>query len=513
MGPQQSMKTAKPNAAKDSYKRLRCFSWDQLWAEHVPAFNAATPPSDVRDAGLVRAVGVVFSESGRRSQKEEVAAWLRSLLQDKDEKIRRYAMAALPKIGAESADEEALIGLLQKTHPLEREKKFLARALDKIGGKATLEIADGLPGQTALKVKASVAREECPSEIRLESAVDLFSGLRIHLRGRRGLEGFVRKELESTMPARGLFEFRNSQLGLVEIAPRLPFRLSDLLTLRCFGTLAFVLGTTPGLDAAEIAALITAPPARALFQKLTQGSMRYRLEFPSLGHQRGLVRDIANRAYALCPDLLNDAQSAPWAVEIHPHQGRFAVELRPRFSPDPRFAYRRLDVPAASHPPLAACMARLAGSTGHDVAWDPFCGSGLELIERGFLGGVRKLLGSDRSAEAIDVAKCNLAASGLRVASDFFHGDFRNANLSPSSISQIISNPPMGRRVPIPDLKGLVHDLFDIAARVLQPGGVLVFANPLSLRPRDARLKLDTTQRIDLGGFDVNLEKFIKMNR
>ena len=507
------MKTARPNAAKDSYKQLRCFSWEQLWVEHVSAFNAATPPSEARNAGLVRAVGVVFSESGRRSQKDEVAAWLRSLLQDPDEKIRRYAMAALPKIGAESADEEALINLLRKANPPEREKKFLARALDKIGGKATLEIADELPGQTALKVKASVAREESPSEIRVDQVVDVFSGLRIHLRGRRGLEGFVRKELESTMPARRLFVVGSSQPGLVEIAPLGPFRLSDLLTLRCFGTLGFVLGTIPKPDSAEIASLITAPPARALLQKLTKGAIRYRLEFPSLGHQRGLVRDIANRAYALCPDLLNDARGAPWAVEIHPHRGRFTVELRPRFSPDPRFAYRRLDVPAASHPPLAACMGHLAGNSGHDVVWDPFCGSGLELIERGFLGGVRKLLGSDRSAAAIDVAECNLAASGLRMASEFFHGDFRNTNLAPSSISQIISNPPMGRRVPIPDLEGLIHDLFDIAARVLQPGGVLVFANPLSSRPSDARLKLDTTQRIDLGGFDVHLEKFIKTNR
>jgi len=507
------MKTARPNAAKDSYKRLRCFSWERLWEEHVPAFKAATPLSEARNAGLVRAVGVVFLESGRRSQKDEVAAWLRSLLQDRDEKIRRYAMAALPKIGAEAADEEALINLLRKSNPLEREKKFLARALDKIGGKATLEITDKLPDQTALKVKASVAREERPSEILLDQVVDCFSGLRIHLRGRRGLEGFVREELETTTPARGLFEFRSSQLGLVEIAPRRPFRLTDLLTLRCFGTLAFVLGTVPKLDPAEIAALITAPPVRALLQGLTKGSIRYRLDFPSLGHQRGLVRDIANRAYGLCPDLLNDARSAPWAVEIHPHRGRFAVELRPRFSPDPRFAYRRLDVPAASHPPLAASMARLAGTTGNDVVWDPFCGSGLELIERGFLGGVRKLLGSDRSAEAIEVAKCNLAASGLRVTSDFFHGDFRNANLAPGSISQIISNPPMGRRVPIADLQGLIRDLFDTAAGVLQSGGVLVFANPLSSRPSDTRLKLDSTQRIDLGGFDVHLEKFIKTNR
>ena len=507
------MKTVKENAAKDLYKRLRCLKWEQLWMEHVTAFNKEEPASKTRNAGLVRAVGVVFSESGPHSQRKEVAAWLRLLLKDPDEKIRRYAMAALPKIGADSADEEALIELLQKANPPEREKKYLARALDKIGGQATLDVAEELPVQTALKVKASVARVESPSEISLNEAVDAFWGLQIHLRCRRGLEGFVRQEIESSPQARQLFELKNSRPGLVEIAPQSAFRLSDLLSLRCFGTLAFVLGTISKPDAADIAELITASHVRSLFKKLTQGAIRYRIEFPSLGHQRGLVRDIANRAYALCPDILNDARSAPWAVEVHPHGRHFTVELRPRLSPDPRFSYRRLDVPAASHPPLAACMARLAQNSGRDVVWDPFCGSGLELIERGLLGGVVKLLGSDQSAAALDISKSNLAASGLRVEADFFHGDFRNAGIVPNSISQIISNPPMGRRVPIPNLGGLIGDLFQTAARVLQPGAVLVFANPLSTRPSDPRLKLDIRQRIDLGGFDVHLERYIKTHR
>jgi 23S rRNA G2445 N2-methylase RlmL len=507
------MKTVKENAAKELYKKLRCLNWEQLWLDHVAAFNKEEPASNSRNAGLVRAVGVVFSESGPHLQRNEVAAWLRSLLKDPDEKIRRYAMAALPKIGADSADEAALIELLQKANSPEREKKYLSRALDKIGGKATLELAEELPAQTALKVKASVARLESPSEIRLNEAVDAFWGLQIHLRCRRGLEGFVQQEIESSPQARRLFELKNLRPGLIDITPQSPFHLTDLLSLRCFATLAFVLGTISKPDAPEIASIITAAPVRDLVQKLTQGAMRYRLEFPSLGHQRGLVRDIANRAYALCPDILNDARSAPWAVEVHPHGRHFTVELRPRLSPDPRFSYRRLDVPAASHPPLAACMARLAENSGRDVVWDPFCGSGLELIERGLLGGVVKLLGSDQSAAAIDISKSNLAASGIRVEADFFHGDFRNAGIAPNSISQIISNPPMGRRVPIPNLAGLIGDLFQTAARVLQPGGVLVFANPLSARPSEPCLKLDIRQRIDLGGFDVHLERYIKTHR
>jgi tRNA G10 N-methylase Trm11 len=71
----------------------------------------------------------------------------------------------------------------------------------------------------------------------------------------------------------------------------------------------------------------------------------------------------------------------------------------------------------------------------------------------------------------------------------------------------------MGRRVPIPNLEGLISDLLHTAVRVLQPGGVLVFANPLATRSSNLGLKLDMTQRIDLGGCDVQLERFIKNHR
>ena len=86
----------------------------------------------------------------------------------------------------------------------------------------------------------------------------------------------------------------------------------------------------------------------------------------------------------------------------------------PKLAPDPRFSYRQKDVPAASHPPLAASLARLGGCKNEDIVWDPFCGSGLELIERGLLGGSPVIFGSDLSAEAIEITKKNFAAANIK---------------------------------------------------------------------------------------------------
>ena len=504
------MKKDKINPAKELYKQLRHLSWEDLWSGKVPAYNAADAATRASQAGLVRAVGVVFLESGPPGLRAEVTAWLRQQLRDPDEKIRRYAMAALPKTGAERADEEALISLLEKSAPPEREKKYLSRALDKIGGKATLEVIDKLSSQTAMKVQAGIAREESPAEILLESLVPDFTRFPIHLRCRRGLEVFVRDELQSSSHASALFSIHSTHPGLVRLQPRAAFRFRDILSLRCFATFSLVLGTLPEAQPDAVAALVAAPRTRNLLQALTRGTSRYRLEWIGQGHRRGWVREVAHRAFELCPEILNDARQAPWAIEIHPAAGRFSVELRPRLSPDPRFDYRRRDVPAASHPPLAACLARLAGNSGHDVVWDPFCGSGLELIERARLGGVRRIFGSDLSAEALEIARSNFAAANLAIAPDFQKCDFRRARFEPGSLSQILTNPPMGRRVPIPNLSELIRDLLAISARLLRPGGCLVFANPLPTKISNPQLHLQSSQRIDMGGFDCTVECHIR---
>jgi tRNA G10 N-methylase Trm11 len=198
---------------------------------------------------------------------------------------------------------------------------------------------------------------------------------------------------------------------------------------------------------------------------------------------------------------------------LFPIAGGIRAELRPRLTPDPRFAYRLGDIPAASHPPLAAAMARLAGKRQGEVIWDPFCGSGLELIERARLGGVERLIGTDIDAAAIDIARRNLEAAQLtHVRSRLMVSNFKDyakiPELTPGTVTLVISNPPMGRRLEVTDLRGLFLDLFRAATDALAPGGRLIFPNPLKLDAPDPRLQLVHRSSVDMGGYSCQLERW-----
>ena len=504
----------KENPAKALYHRLRQRSPVELWTEDVPAFDRSTGAHRLAGVAVVRAVGVVFSESGTPEQKTEVRAWLRILLQDPEEKIRRYAMAALPKIGGQAEEEIALLGLLEKTAS-DREKKFLNRSLEKVGGRAALAAAERglLGGQAARKVQANVVRREAPGAVNLQRTLTRFSGLRIALRCRAGLEDILEEEVREGIAAGAPFALRARSKSLVELEPTSGFCLGDVFRWRCFHTVGFGAEEPAGTGDAvgALADAITAPAVRAMLETFTDGPVRYRLEFVARGHQRQAVRQVADAVYQRCPSLLNDAREALWQISLRPESSGRTVEVTPRLRPDPRFSYRRGDVPAASHPPLAACLARLAGREEDETIWDPFCGSGLELIESGLLGGVTTLFGTDRSADAVATARGNLDAAGCGPAV-LTCCDFRDHRNVPGlgALSLIVTNPPMGRRVPIPDLPELLADLFEVAAATLRPGGRLVLANPLDVRPRGGTLRQVFRRRIDLGGFHCHLEKYVR---
>ncbi len=307
---------------------------------------------------------------------------------------------------------------------------------------------------------------------------------------------------------------------VLRVSPGKPFSLGEIFELRCFSNASILLDEFPARDEDDIpeavARTIASKFSSALMESFTKGPVRYRMEFLVGGHDRDVTKRIADRVFALNPALINDPRNAIWTVFIRDYRDTLSIELAPMPRPDPRFAYRLRDVPAASHPPLAACMARLAGPQAGEVVWDPFCGSGLELIERSLLGGVALAIGTDLSEEAIAITRGNFAAASIANSPKLalFAGDFRDWKTIPAlgreSVSLIITNPPMGRRVPIPDLEQLIASMFDAAATILRPGGRLILANPQKFTPRDRRLKLTQSEKVDLGGFACHLQKYVK---
>jgi tRNA G10 N-methylase Trm11 len=92
--------------------------------------------------------------------------------------------------------------------------------------------------------------------------------------------------------------------------------------------------------------------------------------------------------------------------------------------------------------------------------------------------------------------------------------DFRDAEkvagIAPGSITLVITNPPLGRRIRVKDMRGLIADLLLAASKALEPGGLLIFTNPLRDGPSPPSLNLEYRQAVDLGGFDCQLEMYRK---
>jgi tRNA G10 N-methylase Trm11 len=227
------------------------------------------------------------------------------------------------------------------------------------------------------------------------------------------------------------------------------------------------------------------------------------------------------------PELVNDPTASLWELVVESPARRGAerrtgmtsgrsveASLAPRALDDPRFAWRRGDVPAASHPTIAAALARLAGGRPDDVVWDPFVGSGAELVERALLGSTRELRGTDVDARAIEVARENLAAAGFTATLERADA----LTVEPHGVTLVITNPPMGRRASrTPGLADALDRFVAHAAVVLVPGGRLVWVAPWPARARAAAAKaglvLDRALVVDMGGFDAEMQRWTKPSR
>ena len=484
----------------------------RLGAEAARAAREALVEARAPQRGrLVRLVGRIAQETSDA----ELRAFLVAALDDAEDKARRNAVIALGKLPSPEV-EQALIAAWAREGSLPI-RRSIAASLGKIGGPDSLALLRTIAtedpelariaGEAKLKLGRTLAR---PETARLDGGAPIPDApAEVWLRCRQGLEQLVCDELGAGARPRIVGP------GLVEARASGP--LADLyrsrIALRFGFPLPVPVDKRVALEAAVVAALAS-PRALAIMKAFTAGTPRYRLEWASGGHRRGLTFRVAQAVAARRPELVNDPTASDWEAVVTEGE-RVTVELWPRGLDDPRFTYRVEQVPASSHPTLAAALARLGGARADDVVWDPFVGAATELIERARLGPYRRLVGTDRDARAIERAKKNLAAAG--VAAELAVDD-AEAHDPGEGLTLILTNPPMGRRVlDKTQTGGLLHDFIRRAARLLAPGGRLVWISPraadTAAQAEAERLRLTYRQRVDMGGFWAELQAFERPRR
>jgi 23S rRNA G2445 N2-methylase RlmL len=452
----------------------------------------------------------------------ELRPFLIDSLRDPDPKTRAAAASSLGKIHAEEVESALVLAL--ETEQASGPRRSIVEALGKVGGSRSLEALERLKDAHGGADRADRAEQErsraaliVARTLKRETA-SVFDPTRpapspipVALRCRRGLEEILRGELDPKLKPRVVLD--NIAGSRVEATlSGAPERLLKARTMLSFG---FPL---PGQRVAgeddAVAAVIDAlssAEAALILTRWTEGPPRYRIAWASGGKRRAAVWRVAEEVSRRRPELVNDPTESSWQAVVYEGPKLLRVELVPRFE-DPRFLYRRGDVPAASHPTIAAALVRVAGVEPDDIVWDPFVGSGLELCERALAGDYRGLIGSDRDAAALEVARANLAAAGAARV-ELHRIDARDRPPFTARPTVILTNPPLGRRVHrSADLSELLERFLGRAAEVLAPGGRLVWISPFA--ERTARmaaslgLELFYAQNVDMGGFDAQIQGF-----
>ena len=505
-------------ALATAVERALCRLGDKLLP---PRQRVSTAPTRAR-VHLLRALA-------RLPASGESVAFLAGALEDDEPRVRRAAVRGLGKARGGSAGraEEALLASWNRLG--ERmdgpERRAVLEALGKLGAQGALALLEGAgergrggaEGSTAAAPEsdAQFERVAARARMRIERSVRRRSGGRIAAERRvdsaipivylvrEGLGPILEAEIEELFRADRAVQrsarraAARPRAGRNATRPRLARRHAGAgpppRVALAFG---FPLGRRTIHDANELAGVIaeriTSDEARRIFSTWTEGTVRYRLSFRGGGHRRALVFRVASEVSARAPELLNDPTESLWDVIVddggengrRPGDGRarsVSVELLPRAIDDARFAYRTSDVPAASHPTLAAALARVADVRRSDVVWDPFVGSGTELVECALRGSPQALFGTDLDPRALDAARANLTAAGVHATLEA-----RSAlEFTPRGVTLIVTNPPMGLRVErTKELGETLERFVTHAGAVLQRGGRLVWLSPFASRLR-----------------------------
>ena len=467
-----------------------------------------------RSVGRPRLLALAARLASGLEHAPERTALLQPLLDElsgADPEGRKWAARALGKLGDVSTEPALLTALATAQGPL---RKSLIDALARLGGAGSLRalrtleaLEPDLDRRRARAIELIERRLSRGQAGTLALDRELGRSQQLVLGCRAGLAQLLADELR--------------ELGLLSADAALVVPQASEVSLQYAGTLRSLLQARlaqqvsvrlPLQTAAEdpierIAETLCRVDALSALAAWTQGPARFRVAWSDGGHHRARAWALAQSVRRRSSALANDSEGALWTVRVR-SDGTGALELSPRLDPDPRFSYRVSEVRAASHPTLAAALARAGGVRADDVVWDPFVGSGLELVERARLGAFAELWGSDIDARALAAARANLDAAGVRAAR-LVEGSA--LEFAPEGVSLVLTNPPMGRRVARDGSLGALLDGFvRNVARALRPGGRLVWLSPLAAQTarnaRSAGLVVRDGPDVDLGGFSARLQ-------
>lgn len=444
--------------------------------------------------------------------------WLLQESQSSDAQVVRRVLGALSKWDDPQLDER-LVVLWHKWPAL---RTAVAEAMGKCGGTRALEILTdseaksekllsenrtflNIVRRSLLQLRARLGRT--PKKWYVLENVTLPQKTFVRLHTRCGLEPLLLRELD----AWGLQDFAQSVPGVVELPWEGP--LSRLFQARLFAYLGFSLKNKLPADKdfsqsveqvickkvvrqlralEEVAGWVGSPP------------FRYRLVRVGQGHQRAWIRELASQVGGELPLWRNDPVQSDWEVYVDEEGG---VEIIPQ-GVDPRFAYREREVPASSHPPLAAALAFVMKPQHGERVWDPFAGAGTELIEVGLRWREKQLhlVGSDISKDAVQAASHNAQRAAVPI--DWFVQDA--LHVPAHSVDWIVTNPPLGRRVARGKARHLLQQFLSHAAHLLPSRGHLVWVSPFpEEHHQQAKLlgmQTKEAHRIDMNGFFAELQ-------
>lgn len=462
----------------------------------------------------------VLGQLAQRHRNTSLTAFIGPCLRDADPRVVREAARALAKLDDASAYLIDLLDVAQQANLPER--RAATEALGRHGGPRiahALAQLTGLDPDLDRRITEALAlidrrQQREHAHTRLNLHAPLPTAMTLAWRCRQGAAPIVFEQAKTRLET--LHLTRPAPQANIVLGHGAP-TLAELYRVRSATEVALVTALPPGPDLVTRAIAGLQDPALIdALQAWTEGPPRFRLQLTGGGRQRGTVWAIVCALQELPLPLINDTRNVPWTIEINTDEA--SIACLPRRS-DPRFTYRRAHGPASTHPSLAALMAWAAAPTPGDVVWDPFCGTGTELVEAAHLAASLSLRGTEIDPAAIEAAHANLRAAAIDpTAIDLRPTSALAFPWAPQSVDVILSNPPMGRRVIVNGgHRQLLTEAIGVAARALRPGGRAVWLSPAPRTTRQAGeahgLLVDDLPAIDMGGFTATPQRHRKPPR